>query len=214
MKTLPCRDALVTRRDFLRRRGAGLLGTALGGTTLAAPAVAEYRRGGMTYRRLGQTDLHLSLLSFGSHTDPADRVRAGSDRTVLTQAGQARRNRMIERALDLGVNLLDVYDSEGQWEPAARLVKEKRDRVLISLMAGPFQRNPTDEAKAKGVISLAHGNMPEEIDRACEACGSTVIVPGEAHTLRVLRGGARVRPVPPGGGPTGSRLEARSTGVG
>lgn len=53
MKSHPCRDALVTRRDFLHRCGAGLLATALGGTALAALAVAEYRRGGMTYRRLG-----------------------------------------------------------------------------------------------------------------------------------------------------------------
>ena len=155
----------------MRRCGAGLLGTALGGMSLAAAAVSEYRRGGMTYRRLGRTDLHLSLLSFGSHTDPADRVRAGSGKTVLTEAGQARRNRMIERALDLGVNLLDVYDSEGQWEPAARLVNEKRDRVLISLMAGGLSRQPSEGDQAKGVVSLAYGHGPEEIDRACRLFG-------------------------------------------
>ena len=125
--------ASVTRRDFLYRCGAGLLGAAFGATAPAGPTVSEYRRGGMTYRRLGRTDLHVSLLSFGSHTDPAVRLRAGPGRTVLTEEGQARRDRLIARGLDLGVNLLDVYDSEGQWEPAARLVKEKRDKVLISL---------------------------------------------------------------------------------
>jgi len=171
MKSHPYSEASVTRRDFIRRCGSGLLGAACGATSLAAPAVMEYRRGGMTYRRLGRSDLQVSLLAFGSHTDPADRVRAGRWKTVLTEKGQERRNRMIERALDLGVNLLDVYDSEGQWEPAARLVKEKRDRVLISLMAGPFQRQPTGDDQAKGVISLAYGNVPEEIDRACRLFG-------------------------------------------
>ena len=150
MKSHPYREASLTRRDFIRRCGSGLLGAACGATSLAAPAVMEYRRGGMTYRRLGQTDLDISLLSFGSHTDPAVRRRAGPGKTVLTEEGQARRDRLIARALHLGVNLLDVYDSEGQWEPAARLVKEKRDKVLIS---------------------LAHECTPREIDRACRLFG-------------------------------------------
>jgi aryl-alcohol dehydrogenase-like predicted oxidoreductase len=95
--------------------------------------VPEYRRGGMVYRRLGQTGLDVSLLAFGSHTDPSDRVRAGPDKTVLTEQGQARRDRIIARAFDLGVNLLDVYETEGQWEPAARLVRGRRAKILISL---------------------------------------------------------------------------------
>jgi hypothetical protein len=91
MKLHPYRNASVPRRDFMRRCGAGLLGAAFGATSLATPAVSEYRHGGMTYRRLGQTDLDLSLLSFGSHTDPAVRRHAGPGRTVLTEEGQTRR---------------------------------------------------------------------------------------------------------------------------
>lgn len=146
MRTQPWCDTSITRRNFMCRCSAGLLGATLDATSWAAPAVTEYSRGGMKYRRLGQTDLHLSLLAFGSHTDPADRIRAGAGKTVLTEAGQVRRDGIIERAFDLGVNFLDVYDSEGQWEPAARLVKEKRHKVLIS---------------------LAHECTPQEIDRAC-----------------------------------------------
>ena len=143
-------DASLTRRDFVLRCGSGLLAAACGGTSLAAPAVMEYRRGGMTYRRLGRSDLQVSLLAFGSHTDPADRVRDGPKKTVLTQAGQARRDRIIARAMDFGVKLMDVYDTEGQWEPAAQLVREKRHQVLIS---------------------LAHECTPREIDRACRLFG-------------------------------------------
>jgi len=150
MKSHPCSEASVTRRDFMRRCGAGLLGAALGATSLAGPAIAEYRRGGMIYRRFGRTDLYLSLLSFGAHTDPADRIRAGSGKTVLTEAGQARRERIMARALDLGVNLFDVYGSEGQWAPTARLFKEKRNKVLIS---------------------LAHECSPQEVDSACRLFG-------------------------------------------
>jgi aryl-alcohol dehydrogenase-like predicted oxidoreductase len=139
-----------TRRDLLRATGAGLLGRAAGAETAATNRVPEFRRGGMVYRRLGRTDLWVSLLSFGSHTDPADRIRAGPNKTVLTEAGQARRDRIILKAFDLGVNLLDVYDSEGQWEPAARLVKDRRQKVLIS---------------------LAHEISAVEIDRACRLFG-------------------------------------------
>lgn len=139
---------LVTRRKFLAGSAAGLL--ASGAPLWAVPQKAiEFRRGGMTYRRLGQTDMYPSLLSFGSHTDPADRVKAPNG-TVLTEAGQARRDRIVDHAFDLGVNLLDVYASEGQWEPAARSVKGRRDRILIS---------------------LAHEVAPADIDHACKLFG-------------------------------------------
>jgi len=129
-----------SRRQFLAACGAlPLVG-----------AGREYRRGGMVYRALGRTGMDVSLLSFGSHTDPADRVKAGQGKTVLTAAGQARRDRIIDRALDRGVNLLDVYDSEGQWEPAAKLLASKRNRVLVS---------------------LAHDITSQGIDRACGLFG-------------------------------------------
>ncbi len=115
----------MTRREFVGGCAAALSAPALAG---AAPELSEYRRGGMTYRRLGRTDLFPSLLSFGSHTDPADRVKAPNG-TVLTEAGQARRDRIIAHAFDLGVNLLDVYANEGQWEPAARMVRERRSKM-------------------------------------------------------------------------------------
>jgi aryl-alcohol dehydrogenase-like predicted oxidoreductase len=111
-----------TRRAWLAGWGGALLG-----------AGREYQRGGMVYRPLGKTGMDVSLLSFGSHTDIKDRKPAGPNKTVLTAEGQARRDRIIAKALDRGVNLLDVYDSEGQWEPAAKLVSEKRNRLFISL---------------------------------------------------------------------------------
>lgn len=98
----------------------------------AAPAVREIRRGGMVYRQLGQTDLMVSLLSFGSHTDPRykKRVERGN---VLLEEGQQQRDRLMARAFDRGVNMVDTYENEGQWEPVARLVKGRREKVLVSL---------------------------------------------------------------------------------
>jgi aryl-alcohol dehydrogenase-like predicted oxidoreductase len=124
-----------TRREFLAS---------------AAGAAVEFRKGGMVYRRLGQTGMNVSLLSFGSHTDPADRRPGGKGRTVLSPEGQQRRDRIILKAFDYGVNLLDVYESEGQWEPASKLVKGRRDKIYVS---------------------LAHEITPQQIDAACRWFG-------------------------------------------
>jgi aryl-alcohol dehydrogenase-like predicted oxidoreductase len=86
----------------------------------------------MIYRRLGQTDLYPSLLSFGSHTDPAYK-RKVTRGTVLSEEGQARRDRLLSRALDLGVNMVDTYESDGQWDHVARVVKPRRQSTLVSI---------------------------------------------------------------------------------
>ena len=125
-----------SRREFLRMSSGVALSGGLAAATPWAAAdeatVREFRRGGMSYRRLGQTDIHVSALAFGSHTDPTFKV-ATKNANVLNPEGQARRDRQIARALDLGVNLVDTYESDGQWEPMARLVRPKRQRVLVSI---------------------------------------------------------------------------------
>jgi hypothetical protein len=117
--------------DLSRRR---FLGASVAAPTLyaAPPPALEIRRGGMIYRRLGQTDLYVSLLGFGSHTDPAFKRKAAHG-YVLTDEGQARRDHLLARALDLGINLVDTYENEGQWEPVARVVKSRRQSTLVSI---------------------------------------------------------------------------------
>lgn len=122
---------------------------------LATP-VRQYIRGGIPYRRLGQSDLYVSLLSFGSHTDPAFK-RPAKHGSVLTPEGQARRDRMIAHALDLGVNMIDTYEDAGQWEPVARLLGTRRKKVLVSLCRQfpQFVGNDIDEAaKLFGYVDL------------------------------------------------------------
>lgn len=92
----------------------------------------EFRRGGMVYRQLGSSDLYVSLLSFGSHTDPAYKI-ATPHGTVLNEEGQRRRDRRLARAFDLGVNTVDTYENNGQWEPLARLLQGRRDKTLVSI---------------------------------------------------------------------------------
>ncbi|MEZ5361439.1 MAG: aldo/keto reductase [Bryobacterales bacterium] len=116
----------LSRRSFLAAAAAGAAKAA------SLPAVTEYRRGGMVYRKLGGSDLYVSLLSFGSHTDPAYKVPAEHG-MVLNEEGQRRRDRQLSRAFDRGVNMVDTYENNGQWEPLAKLIQGKRDKVLVSI---------------------------------------------------------------------------------
>ena len=117
-----------SRRDFLKQGCAAFGSPAL----MAAASLPEFRRGGMIYRRFGQTDMYTSLLSFGSHTDGAYRAPAKSGST-LNEEGQKRRDRHLLHGLDLGINLFDVYEHEGQWEPIKRVLGPHRSKVLLSL---------------------------------------------------------------------------------
>jgi len=85
----------------------------------------------MIYRPLGKTGLNVSLLAFGSHTDFAYKLPGGL-RNILSEEGQARRDRQISKAIDLGVTLIDVYEHMGQWEPLAKLIKPKREKLHIA----------------------------------------------------------------------------------
>lgn len=120
----------LSRRGFLAASAAMAVAPAL--PREAIKPVREFRRGGMVYRQLGNSDLHVSLLSFGSHCDPAYKVKAKHGR-VLNSEGQERRDRQLARSFDLGVNMVDTYENNGQWEPLARLVKPRRDKVLVSI---------------------------------------------------------------------------------
>ena len=163
----------LTRRDFIWKCSASLaaVGAGVVRPSILGAGVSEYRRGGMVYRRLGNTDLWPSLLAFGSHTDPADRVPAGWSGTVLTTAGQARRDRIIAHAFDLGVNMLDIYADMGQWEPAARFVRGRRDKVLVSLAHVISAQQIDNGCSLFGHVDLYRFHTPKIDDRALQILG-------------------------------------------
>jgi aryl-alcohol dehydrogenase-like predicted oxidoreductase len=206
-----------SRRDFLKSGSsfviAAGLGTVPGGSTSAQDGtksandqesrpqpIREFRRGGMLYRRLGRTDLFVSVLSFGSHTDPAFKGPA-TQGNMLSQDGQARRNRQLARAFDFGVNMVDTYENEGQWEPVARLVREQRDKRLVSLCR-QFPvfvgENIDHAAKLYGYVDLYRiyvGDGPAVDDRILEdwdvmrkakAAGKVRAIGISTHSARMM----------------------------
>jgi len=194
----------LSRREFLGRGSAAVVSAGLTavqpGPMQAAEPIRQLRRGGMLYRRLGRTDLYVSALAFGSHTDPAFKRPAGAG-NVLSEEGQARRDRQIARAFDLGVNMVDTYENEGQWEPVARLVRERRDKVLVSLCR-QFPvfvgRNIDQAAKLYGHVDLyriyvgdgpaVDGRILEDWDvmRKAKAAGKLRAIGISTHSERMM----------------------------
>ena len=153
-------NASVSRRQFLVNSTAGALAAGfVAGRVLPAAAAdshREHRRGGMLYRRLGQTDLFVSCLAFGSHIDPAFKERTEHGH-ALNEEGQKRRDRHIAKALDYGVNLVDTYEDAGQWVPLARLVQAKRAAVHVSICRQSpmfIGQNIDDAARQFGHVDL------------------------------------------------------------
>ncbi len=77
----------------------------------------------MLYRRLGNAEIDVSEVSFGSHL---------KKHNVEDEAG---RRRQIHTGIDQGINLFDIYEhSYMQFEPMSRALAEVRHEVVISLV--------------------------------------------------------------------------------
>ena len=111
----------LTRREFIPRAAAA----ALGAGALLCPAVSAVTASAtrpMKYRKLGQTGMTVSEISFGSHLHAANR------------ADPEGRAAQIHRGLELGINLFDIYEhTYGQFAPMSQLLRPVRQDVLISL---------------------------------------------------------------------------------
>ncbi|MCE5251740.1 aldo/keto reductase [bacterium] len=113
----------VTRRNFLTSSVAGIGLTTLGssgGTTNAAP------RSAMPLRPLGKTGQMVSLLAFGGGSRYAD---------ILKDEDEA--ERMINRAIELGVNYFDTAfdygeDQKSQKRYGKYLTPSYRSRIFLS----------------------------------------------------------------------------------
>ena len=113
----------------------------------------------MRYRRIGRTDVFTSAFGFGAHTDYQQRVK-GPGGVRLRDDFQQLRTRQTDRALDLGVNVVDVYDEAQQWEPLAQLAKGKRDKILVATK-----------------FNEGNAHVGEYIDRAARLFGHTDLGP-------------------------------------
>ena len=89
----------------------------------------------MNYRRLGRTGLHVSEISLGT-------VELGMDYGIPAQGAHRRPSkvdaaRLLNRALDLGINLIDTAQAYGESEAIiGRALKSRRGQYLLATKIG------------------------------------------------------------------------------
>ena len=111
----------------------------------------------MEYRNLGQSGLKVSTITLGTMT-----FGGGGKFQHVGNSDQAEATRMVDIAVDAGVNLLDTSDQYSMGtaeEMVGKAVKGKRNKVLLATKA----RYPTGDGPNDDGLSRYH------IINACEA---------------------------------------------
>ncbi|WP_168123713.1 aldo/keto reductase [Paenibacillus sp. HB172176] len=102
----------------------------------------------MQYRKLGKTELDVSILSLG----------ASSLGSVFREVNEAECMRTVQDALELGINYIDVSPYYGLTKAETMLGKAikdiPRDRFLLSTKAGRIEENVFDFSKQSIIRSL------------------------------------------------------------
>ena len=153
----------MDRRKFLNLVSTGtLMGAgALTSTTASASASTQ----GMRYRRLGRTNLMVSEISMG--------CSPGGQKTPEAEYFK-KLTRVIEMAMDRGVNLIDTAPSYFSQKMVGAAVKGRRDRVYIATKAETLNREEIIRGVEQSLRELGtdyidilheHGNYlsPEEV---------------------------------------------------
>ncbi|PTL71904.1 aldo/keto reductase [Rathayibacter caricis DSM 15933] len=113
----------------------------------------------MQYRTLGRSGLKVSTVTFGTMTFGGKGVFAATGSTGVDEA-----RRLLDVALDRGVNLLDtanVYSNGVSEEVLGEALKGRRDRTLIaSKVRGPMGDGPNDAGLSRHhIIAQCEGSL-------------------------------------------------------
>ena len=151
----------MKRRDFIVQGTTGALAAGLGGcasmgresnrvklelTPVDLDKKVPRPQGTMPTGELGKTGIKVSKFGFGSHMRE-DMVKYTKEREW-----------MVREALDLGVNLFDVYDEESgafQYEPMGRYLEPVKNEVIISITIYP-DKGRTVEQEFEHVLKVFH----------------------------------------------------------
>jgi len=110
-------------------------------------------------RRVGRQGLRVSALALGCM---GLTTLYGQDTTA------ANPHEVINRALDLGVTLIDTSDAYGPFtneEAVGRAIRHRRDEVVLSTKFGVVRR----ESQGDGLAAVGVSGHPDYVKRACEA---------------------------------------------
>ncbi|THV42607.1 aldo/keto reductase [Glycomyces buryatensis] len=106
----------------------------------------------MEYRRLGSSGLHVPALSFGAGTFGGK----GALFSAWGDTGVEQARRMVDIAIDAGVNMFDsadVYSDGASEEMLGEAIKGRRDEVLISTKASlPMGEGPNRAGSGRAYL--------------------------------------------------------------
>ena len=108
----------------------------------------------MEYRRLGANGTPVSKLALGAMT-------FGAGQPPITTVDEQLAKRMVDRALDAGINLIDtadVYAAGGSEEILGAAIRGRRDDVLVATKVGFGSRGP-GALSYDNVINAAEGSL-------------------------------------------------------
>jgi predicted aldo/keto reductase-like oxidoreductase len=165
----------MTRRDFIRTTAktaaAAGVGAAAAPLAMAAkpeaepPDILNYEPS-MRYRRLGKTDLMLSEISLGGHWRTREGARYwGSfpgDQPPLDV--QRDREDVVGRAIDLGVNYVDIT-TPAEATVYGRVLKSLRERMWVGYSDYILCiRNPANRTPEKIMFEIDEGLRRMQVD--------------------------------------------------
>ena len=141
----------ISRRDFLKILGAGTVATAAtmagckNDSDLDPKGTIKPQKGQMTYRTNPKTGDKVSLLGFGMMRLPVieeDGPSGASGREVPAPIDQEMVNKMVDKAIEYGVNYFDTSPAycQGRSEHATgiALSRHKRDEYFIATKMSNF----------------------------------------------------------------------------
>lgn len=111
----------------------------------------------MDFRRLGQTDIQVSVVGIGGWA-------LGADPAVWGPVDDNESIAAVQRGLDLGINLIDTSPTFGRGhseEIVGKAIAGRRDRVVLATKCGLVPRN--------GANTYQRCLKPESIRTECEA---------------------------------------------
>ncbi len=160
-----------TRRRFLHNAMVGAAGVAgFGCAQPAAEGAATQKQGGVERRRLGKTDMDVSALGFGGS-------EIGYERTE-----QATVDKLLNTALDAGLNVIDTAECYGDSEGAiGRAVAHRRKDYWLFTKVGHW---PKDGWTSAGIAASIERSLQrlatDHVDLVhLHSCGKDVLERGE-----------------------------------
>lgn len=164
----------MTRRDFISTTAKTAAAAGLGGAgSLAAAATTDRKtpdilnyEPSMRYRRLGKTDLMLSEISLGGHWRTREGARywgsfPGDEPPLDVQRD---REDVVGRAIDLGVNYVDIT-TPAEATVYGRVLKSLRERMWVGYSDYILCiRNPANRTPEKIMFEIDEGLRRMQVD--------------------------------------------------